>query len=100
MRLGPRIWLDDGRIIASLFVQRNQNAIPCCISIQYTLPFSLQKRSLSVTTNQTQLPNLEESLAEISQLIEKMEHDELTLEHSLSHFERGITFDQTLSKDP
>jgi exodeoxyribonuclease VII small subunit len=37
------------------------------------------------------LPNLEESLDEISQLIEKMEHDKLTLEQSLSYFERGIT---------
>lgn len=37
------------------------------------------------------LPNLETSLAEISQLIDKMEHSELTLEQSLTHFERGIT---------
>lgn len=37
------------------------------------------------------LPNLEESLTEISQLIDKMEHSELTLEQSLNHFERGIT---------
>lgn len=35
-------------------------------------------------------PQLEESLAEISQLIDKMEHGELTLEQSLEHFERGI----------
>lgn len=35
-------------------------------------------------------PNLEASLAEISQLIDQMEHGELTLEQSLSHFERGI----------
>ena len=36
-------------------------------------------------------PNLEESLAEIYQLIEKMEHSEPSLEQSLNHFERGIT---------
>jgi exodeoxyribonuclease VII small subunit len=35
-------------------------------------------------------PNLEESLEEISQLIEAMEHSDLTLEQSLSRFERGI----------
>lgn len=37
------------------------------------------------------LPNLEESLAEITQLVDKMEHSELTLEQSLTNFERGIT---------
>lgn len=37
------------------------------------------------------LPTLEESLAEIAQLIEKMEHGEPTLEQSLACFERGIT---------
>lgn len=36
------------------------------------------------------LPTLEESLGEITQLIDKMEHGELTLEQSLQHFERGI----------
>jgi len=38
-----------------------------------------------------ELPNLETSLAEISQLIERMEHSEQTLEQSLNHFERGIS---------
>lgn len=37
------------------------------------------------------LPNLEESLTEVSDLIDKMEHGELSLEQSLTHFERGIT---------
>jgi exodeoxyribonuclease VII small subunit len=37
------------------------------------------------------LPNLENSLAEITQLIDKMERGELTLEQSLNDFERGIT---------
>lgn len=41
-------------------------------------------------TQATNTPNLEDSLTEISQLIEKMEHSELTLEQSLSSFERGI----------
>jgi exodeoxyribonuclease VII small subunit len=39
----------------------------------------------------TKLPNLETSLAEISELIEKMEQSDQTLEQSLNHFERGIT---------
>ena len=37
------------------------------------------------------LPALEESMVEISQLIEKMERGELTLEQSLGDFERGVT---------
>jgi exodeoxyribonuclease VII small subunit len=36
------------------------------------------------------LPNLETSLSEISTLIEQMEQGELSLEQSLSQFERGI----------
>lgn len=35
--------------------------------------------------------DLETSLAEIQSLIENMEKGELTLEQSLTHFERGIT---------
>lgn len=37
------------------------------------------------------LPNLEDAMTEINQLIEKMEHGELSLEQSLHNFERGIT---------
>ena len=37
------------------------------------------------------LPTLEESLHEITQLIDKMEHHEQTLEQSLTNFERGIS---------
>jgi len=44
-----------------------------------------------VSKKSDKLPNLEESLTEITQLIEKMEHGELTLEQSLTQFERGIT---------
>jgi len=44
-----------------------------------------------VTKKANKLPDLEESLAEITQLIDKMEHGEQTLEQSLTHFERGIT---------
>lgn len=44
-----------------------------------------------MTKKPNKLPNLEESLAEISQLIETMEHSEQTLEQSLTNFERGIT---------
>lgn len=42
-------------------------------------------------TTKAPLPSLEASLAEISQLVEKMERNELTLEQSLANFERGIT---------
>ena len=42
-------------------------------------------------TKKAKLPNLEASLDEISELIEKMEHGELSLEESLTQFERGIT---------
>lgn len=41
-------------------------------------------------SEEVKLPNLEESLAEITQLIDKMEHSELTLEQSLGNFERGV----------
>lgn len=44
-----------------------------------------------MTKKPTKLPTLEESLSEITQLIDKMEHSELTLEQSLDNFERGIT---------
>lgn len=44
-----------------------------------------------MTKEPKKLPNLEESLTEISQLIDKMEHSELSLEQSLNNFERGIT---------
>lgn len=44
-----------------------------------------------MTKKAEKLPTLEESLTEITQLIDKMEHGEQTLEQSLDHFERGIT---------
>ena len=44
-----------------------------------------------MTKKTDKLPDLEKSLAEINQLIEKMEQGELTLDQSLSHFERGVT---------
>ena len=43
-----------------------------------------------MTKQPNSLPNLETSLAEISTLVDKMEHSDLTLEDSLAHFERGI----------
>lgn len=42
-------------------------------------------------TKPTALPSLEEAMTEITQVIDKMEHGKLTLELSLTHFERGIT---------
>lgn len=44
-----------------------------------------------MTKKTDKLPNLETSLAEITQLIDTMEHGELSLEQSLTQFERGIT---------
>jgi exodeoxyribonuclease VII small subunit len=44
-----------------------------------------------VTKKADKQPSLEDSLAEITQLIDQMEQGELTLEQSLTHFERGIT---------
>lgn len=44
-----------------------------------------------MTKKPSKFPDLEQSLSEITQLIEKMEHGELTLDQSLGHFERGIT---------
>lgn len=51
-----------------------------------------------MTKKTTKLPDLEQSLAEISQLIEKMEQGELTLDQSLTHFERGITLVKNCQK--
>lgn len=42
-------------------------------------------------TKKLKLPDLETSLVEIHSLIEQMEQGELSLEKSLTHFERGIT---------
>ncbi len=42
-------------------------------------------------TDKENLPDLEASLTEISVLIEQMEQGDLSLEQSLSQFERGIT---------
>lgn len=44
-----------------------------------------------MTKNEAKLPTLEKSIDEISSLIEKMEQGDLTLEQSLTHFERGIS---------
>ena len=44
-----------------------------------------------MTKKTSKLPDLEQSLAEVNQVIEKMEQGELTLDQSLGHFERGIT---------
>ena len=35
-------------------------------------------------------PNFEQSLQELETLVEKMEQGDLSLEESLSHFERGV----------
>lgn len=49
-------------------------------------------------TKNENCPSLEASLQEINGLIDQMEKDELTLEQSLSHFERGITLIKNAQK--
>lgn len=44
-----------------------------------------------IMNKKAKLPSLEHSLEEISALIEQMEQGELSLEQSLTQFERGIT---------
>lgn len=41
-------------------------------------------------SKKAKVADLESSLQEISELIEKMENHDITLEQSLNHFERGI----------
>lgn len=43
-----------------------------------------------MSSHSKKLPSLEESFNEISTVVDKMEHGDLTLEQSLNHFERGI----------
>ena len=43
-----------------------------------------------MSTKTNKMPGLEAALTEITQLVDKMEHSELTLEASLANFERGI----------
>lgn len=43
-----------------------------------------------ILTKNSKQPTLEENLTEIAKLIEQMEHGDLTLDQSLSHFERGV----------
>ncbi len=42
-------------------------------------------------SKKVKIGDLESSLKEINDLIEKMEHSDLTLEQALNHFEQGIT---------
>ena len=42
-----------------------------------------------------QEPDFETALQELETLVEKMEHGELSLEDSLSHFERGVKLSRT-----
>ena len=44
-----------------------------------------------MNSDSSSLPTLEQSLAEITALVDKMEQGELTLEQSLQDFERGVT---------
>jgi exodeoxyribonuclease VII small subunit len=49
-------------------------------------------------TKKAKAPSLEESLTEITLLIEKMENGDLSLEQSLERFERGITLIKNCQK--
>jgi exodeoxyribonuclease VII small subunit len=42
-----------------------------------------------------EIPNFEQSLQELEALVEKMEQGDLSLEASLSHFERGVQLSRT-----
>jgi len=53
--------------------------------------FHAENGAIEVSKKANKHPDLEQSLTEITQLIEKMEQGELTLDQSLGHFERGIT---------
>ena len=44
------------------------------------------------------LSDLESSLKQVDELIEKMEHSDLTLEQSLNHFEQGISLIKNCQK--
>ena len=58
-------------------------------ALRYLLESIVDRKAKPVTTGE--LPNLEISLKEINTLIESMEQGDLSLEHSLEKFERGIT---------
>ena len=46
----------------------------------------------------TKTPGFEQSLKELESLVEKMEQGELSLEDSLSHFERGVELSRACQK--
>jgi len=46
----------------------------------------------------TKTPDFEQSLKELESLVEKMEQGDLSLEDSLSHFERGVQLSSTCQK--
>ncbi len=46
----------------------------------------------------TKAPGFEQSLKELESLVEKMEQGDLSLEDSLSHFERGVQLSRACQK--
>ena len=46
----------------------------------------------------TKTPGFEQSLKELETLVEKMEQGDLSLEDSLSHFERGVELSRACQK--
>lgn len=51
-----------------------------------------------MTNGQHPNPNFEESLEELETLVERMEKGDLSLEHSLQQFERGIELTRSCQK--
>ena len=51
-----------------------------------------------MTKKSTKTPGFEQSLKELESLVEKMEQGDLSLEDSLSHFERGVELSRACQK--
>lgn len=51
-----------------------------------------------MTERDPSIPDFEKSLAELEELVDRMESGELTLEQSLEHFERGMKLSRTCQK--
>ena len=52
-----------------------------------------------MTKKSTKTPGFEQSLKELESLVEKMEQGDLSLEDSLSHFERGVELSRACQKE-
>ena len=50
----------------------------------------MPKKTSKKTTKKTDIPNFEKAIAELEQLVERMEQGDVSLEQSLKDFERGV----------